>query len=566
MASHITYHFKLDLTNLPLRCDHEYNWLDSVGCTIPFTCDLFSGIFTIHDYLPKTMHSSAKIVLEYCGQILKPITTGGILRCQFNSIMKDYLPFWKYNIGDEIHSDHSDFIIIDRKYNGARYYKIQCLRCGFNSNMKYYVVKNKCYNNEYWIVEYKMTKSPCPCCGGFSKIIVKGINDINTTDPWMTQYFVNQDIVDICTYGSNKKYLLKCPDCGTTRYYSINNVHRLRHLPCLCNDNLSMPNKISYLIINSIRDQLDYYEREYSPKWIGRYRYDNYLVYHGKSYILEMDGGLGHGKLTYKSREVDITGLQTDQYKDMMAEQHNITVIRIDCSDQNYEHMCINVQNALQQIIGISIEINKDQIIMDALSNSVKEICEYYEVNKGKMNNKQIAKHFNVSITYFQHCINWGIKYGWCTRIPQKEQRKIYKQMAIQLKNQHLDYSTREIADVIGVSASSVFTYLTEGAKENKCLFNTNEDKELRRKTIDDKVSIKNSKKVYVYDMDLNFLGSYRGVSELERCSISDFGEVLKSRCVGRVCLGKRDKYKNKIFSYIPLNIENQKENKICEL
>lgn len=60
-------------------------------------------------------------------------------------------------------------------------------------------------------------------------------------------------------------------------------------------------------------------------------------------------------------------------------------------------------------------------------------------------------------------------------------------------------------------------------------------------------------KKVYVYDLNMNFLTEYESLHELEQNSLNDFGVLLKTSSVSKVCNGERKKYKNFIFSYTKL-------------
>ena len=84
------------------------------------------------------------------------------------------------------------------------------------------------------------------------------------------------------------------------------------------------------------------------------------------------------------------------------------------------------------------------------------------------------------------------------------------------------------------------------------------------------------SKQVFIYDTNKTFIGKYDSVMDLEinnkkflldagrnykyiNENLKDIGVELKSRCVGRVCLGQRKQYKGYIFSYIPLDkLESQ--------
>ena len=44
--------------------------------------------------------------------------------------------------------------------------------------------------------------------------VIDGKNDIPSIAPWMKKYFKNQEDIYKYTYGSSKKVLVKCPDCG----------------------------------------------------------------------------------------------------------------------------------------------------------------------------------------------------------------------------------------------------------------------------------------------------------------------------------------------------------------
>ena len=81
--------------------------------------------------------------------------------------------------------------------------------------------------------------------------------------------------------------------------------------------------------------------REYSRDWCGSgtrkaYSYDNYFEVNNKKYIVEMDGGLGHGKRTYKSSKKDTNGIKRDIIKDNLAKEHNIEIIRVECLQCHY--------------------------------------------------------------------------------------------------------------------------------------------------------------------------------------------------------------------------------------
>ena len=79
--------------------------------------------------------------------------------------------------------------------------------------------------NEKWVTESNMEKQGCNCCSG--KKVVKGINDIATTDPWMIPYFKNEEDVYTHSSCSGKVADVICPicnkekkDCEDQRHFS----------------------------------------------------------------------------------------------------------------------------------------------------------------------------------------------------------------------------------------------------------------------------------------------------------------------------------------------------------
>lgn len=132
---------------------------------------------------------------------------------------------FKYNIGDHIVSEKSDFIITgkyivkDKNGKNRKFYNIHCNMCGWDG-----------FTSESTII-----KNPsCMCCN--KNIVVIGINDIATTDPWAIEYFVNIEDTHKYHNSSNAMVNMRCPFCGEL-YYNVNirgfftNVH---HLNCPC--------------------------------------------------------------------------------------------------------------------------------------------------------------------------------------------------------------------------------------------------------------------------------------------------------------------------------------------
>lgn len=257
-------------------------------------------------------------------------------------------------------------------------------------------------------------KTACPVCA--NRVVVHGINDITTIRPDLLKYFVDQDEAKYYTPYSNHRSLLKCPDCGATKYMTLDMLAS-RGFSCnICNDKMSYPNKylrgfLKQLPVSNIK-------YEYSPDWIKPHRYDGYFEYKGQAYIIEMDGGIGHGNHQYRSREKDIKGLERDKFKDKMAKSHNIIMIRIDCLKSDSNYISDNIKNSiLKDIIDLSVV---DWIKCDefAIKNIAKEVCDYYKNNNSKLS--ELAKAFDLSKSTISNYLKRGTDFGWCNYCPSK--------------------------------------------------------------------------------------------------------------------------------------------------
>ena len=71
----------------------------------------------------------------------------------------------------------------------------------------------------------------CPCCN--KKIVVTGINDINTTNPLMSKYFINDNHLKYCS-GSTLKLNFNCPCCNLIKenQISIRDLEKHFHIFC----------------------------------------------------------------------------------------------------------------------------------------------------------------------------------------------------------------------------------------------------------------------------------------------------------------------------------------------
>lgn len=253
------------------------NWTDSVGAKIPFIYDDISGEINLIDY------KNNKVLLEYNGY-QKWMRTGHLRAGKIGELIGKNTVRFKYEIGQIIKSDSVDITIIDRKYEkhkhgkaiiNDKYYKYKCNKCGFACG-EYYKVGN--YYEEFWILESDLLQgNGCSCCCATPQIVVNGINDIPTTDPWMVDYFQGgyNEAKKYMKSGNTKIYPI-CPNCGKIKgkKMSLNTINSLHGIGCTCGDGISYPEKY----LSNLLDQLNVkYIKELTKtifSWCGDYRYD----------------------------------------------------------------------------------------------------------------------------------------------------------------------------------------------------------------------------------------------------------------------------------------------------
>jgi hypothetical protein len=214
---------------------------------------------------------------------------------------------------------------------------------------------------------------------------------------------------------SEQKVFVKCPRCWFLKEIPIYRLLR-QGLGCQkCSDGVSYPNKFGRAFIEQLDvENIDY---EYNPDWLvvngNKCAYDIYFEYENKQYVVEMDGGIGHGHSTYKNSKVqDIECLERDRIKDKLAAEHNITVIRIDCvvSDQEYIKNSIMNSSLLNILNFKESDINWKSCDEIATSSYVIKAGELW--NEGLLV-KEIAEklkiHYVTVTRYLKQCTRIGV-------------------------------------------------------------------------------------------------------------------------------------------------------------
>lgn len=308
---------------------------------------------------------------------------------------------FKFKIGDIVQTKHSKIKITDTyKKNGYKYYVYVCLDCG----------------NKDKIREDTLTKgSGCNVCCPTSQKVVKEINSVWGTSPELVKYFVNEEDSWKYTVGSHEKVWFKCTDCGNEHLIAIRYVCKYGFNCNKCGDSISYPNKFAYELLNQLKIN---FETEYNPIWIKPKRYDFYFELGKNKYILEMDGEW-HIKDNNMSGQSAVKSKAIDDYKDKMAKEHGIEVIRIDCNESKLDYIKNNIITSdLLQLIDLS-NIDWLQCHEFACHSLVKVACDYW--NNYKYTTKEISKTMNLCKDTISKYLTQGKQLSWCNYNAQEE-------------------------------------------------------------------------------------------------------------------------------------------------
>ena len=409
---------KLFLENLPTKRHAGeicVDWILSIGYKIKFIYDDLEGELEIINYDSKTRY----LYIKYLNKEPFKIHVENFIKCKIGKLLGIRTNEFKIEVGANFVDCKRDITIIDRKImkrdnddkgRNWKSYKYKCNKCG----------------TEDWMEESGLlhTKGGCNTCriNAPSKL---GHNTIWDKARWMVALGVSEEDAKTNASQSSIKIYVTCPDCGKEKTMMISNIYKRHSIGCTCSDKISYPNKFAY----SLLDQLDeiykfsYIEHEYSPEWIDKKRYDNYFIHNGKEYILEMDGKW-HKEYNDLSGQTIEQSKDIDDYKDRLAKEHGIEVVRIDCDYQQS-----NAFKLIKQNIILGMPKTFDLSIIDwnkcegfALSNLVKVACDYW--NDGICNTKEIAKTMNMGRNTIIEYLKKGSLIKWCNYDAKLEMKK----------------------------------------------------------------------------------------------------------------------------------------------
>ena len=405
-------------------------------------------------------------------------------------------------IGFTIKDEKRDLTIIDEKIKKIKRKDKKRKNEYITLNQKWYKYHcNKC-GNEDWISCNNLLYNDrgCNLCCKFSKRIVVGYNDIPTIAPWMVKYFKNEkDLLDTAPRSDKPKEMI-CPFCKTEKMFTPNKLFYRHSIGCNCSDNVPYSEKFMFSVLKQLNIEFIWQVTKNDFKWVGNYRYDFYFKYNNEDYIIETHGGQ-HYKDQKRGRTLE-EEQENDRLKYELAINNEIkpeNYIVIDCRSVEYDYIKNSILNSnLNKLFNLS-KIDWHKVYQYADKNIVKEICDYWhiekEINGNEITTGTLKDIFSTSYNTIIPALKKGTKYGWCNYNPKEE---LYK------------------AHVMAAKIS--------GEKYSKPL---------------------------VAYKDSEIIGYFRNAEECAKKLENIYGFEFKNNSIRRVCTKERKTYKGFVFEYI---------------
>lgn len=378
------------------------NWKNSVGKKIGaryqwINDEMEERWFIIKDYINSYLILVDKNNNEF--KIARISLCKGVLGKLFNKFTVEF----KYNIGSEING----LKIIDREYrknkNGqnCKYYQYQCEKC----------------RNIDWIRESNLKKGTgCNVCGLSPRKVIKGYNDIATTNPELIKYFVNQEDAYKYSVGSGKKVLLQCPDCDHQKEMIISNLYKHGFGCNKCGNGISYPEKFTANVLTQLNIRFKTQLSKTDFEWCQNFRYDFYLPDHNT--ILETHGNIHYEDAFQAYEETHENDLLKYKLAASNGFEHNKNYFIIDSRKSTLEWMKENIIKELGHLYDFS-NVDWEKVDLESQKSHMILACKFKRENPD-LSTKEIIELIKdeTGIEYSHATIsNWlnrGNKLGLC--------------------------------------------------------------------------------------------------------------------------------------------------------
>lgn len=300
-------------------------------------------------------------------------------------------------------------------------------------------------NHEYEMPPKQRTRKDepqnCPYCS--NQRILRGYNDLRTTNPEVAELLKDKNRGFEISSGSKKKELFVCPDCDYEDYKSVYTITHRGFSCSRCGDGYSFPEKVMFNVL----EQLSlYFETQKIFEWSKNYNHINNRLSGDKKYdfyipslncIIET-----HGEQHYKDSFTSFNGrtLKEEQFNDEI--KVNLAIdngiehyIVIDCSLSNIEYIKNSVisHSQLKNIIDLN-NLNWDICNEFATNSLVRVACEYW--NSGICSTIEVGKLMKLNCGTVAKYLKRATELGWCDYDSKQAQSTALKKCASSNKKQ----------------------------------------------------------------------------------------------------------------------------------
>lgn len=283
-------------------------------------------------------------------------------------------------------------------------YKYKCLICG----------------NIDIIFEINLIKRQgCNVCCIPSHKVLKGYNDMWTTNPNLAKLLADPD--DGYKYTEHNGHYVdwKCPNCGNfIKNKKIEDINKYGLSCPRCSDGISFGQKILFNVLNQLHIDV---VTEKTFDWINKKRYDFYIPKY--KIIIEVNG-----KQHYEKNDRG-RSLKEEQENDKLKKELAITngvklenYIVIDCRKSELDWIKNNIlKSRLNKLFDLS-KIDWQRCHKYACNSLVKQACDLW--NTYQYSTIKIGLMLHLSDTTIRHYLRQGTKLGLCIYDSKEVQKK----------------------------------------------------------------------------------------------------------------------------------------------
>jgi hypothetical protein len=279
----------------------------------------------------------------------------------------------------------------------------------------------ECKNEYPASADSRVNGSGCPYCSNVK--VMKGYNDMWTTNPSLASMLYNLEDGYKYTQKSTLKLDWKCPCCKfIVKNKKILDVCRNGISCSKCSDGISYPEKIMGNVLTQLGVK---FNKEKIFKWSNSKRYDFYIP--SLSMIIETHGNQ-HYEETARGRNLK-EEKENDRYKNEQAIKNGIeNYIVIDCRYSDLEYI---KKNMINSELNKHFDLNKvdfDLAHKESLKTNVIKACELY--NKGFLLT-EISKILDINISTVSSYLKKGSITDFCNYQPSLKVEKEVVQLTL---------------------------------------------------------------------------------------------------------------------------------------